>query len=622
MKAQRFAQWLVDNKDKEGTPDFEKVAAAFKLARETEEKEKAAGLGEPTGVAKTLEPVVRGITGTGDSGFWRGYGDPASGIAQLTEKAYPTRNIPGRQAISESLARNEPVYQAARIVEGDEGVDWDRIAGNIVNPVSLAMMQQRPAATLLGRTGQGSATGAGFSAAQPVMGDDYWSKKAFQAGTGGVVGAIVPSVFYGVGKGVEKIRSHTPGGKIALARKEIAQDLSDLLGESKEKVVEALKNYRTYITKPTSAEAIAQGVRAARAAGIPDEYGGLIATLSRELGKEPGVIGDTLKTYAAKGELGRETLLKSIVDDLGGGGKVSEQILNLEAKRASQAAKNYAAAWGKGVNVDQELSELARNPYFQKAMSTASDLAKAKGVTPKSDLTRFLHFMKVGIDKQLSKTGDDALAGMEKEAAMELKGKVLNWLAKKNPAYEKAREEYAKASAPINQARLTEGLMNVLKNPQEKEMGTAFLRAQREVPASIRRSTGQPRFTKAEQIYEPSQMGRVSRVTEELLNKQKAEQMATGTRSMLNEMLAKETLQLPRILERNIVIMNAILRKAAEGKNPEYKQILGQLLKDPDALREALTAPVGSTANKVATDILRQLSILTSAQGMGREIGE
>ena len=34
MSAEKYAQWIVDNQDKQGTPEFETVAAAYQAAKE------------------------------------------------------------------------------------------------------------------------------------------------------------------------------------------------------------------------------------------------------------------------------------------------------------------------------------------------------------------------------------------------------------------------------------------------------------------------------------------------------------------------------------------------------------------------------------------------------------
>src|SRR3990167_5438549 len=118
------------------------------------------------------------------------------------------------------------------------------------------------------------------------------------------------------------------------------------------------------------------------------------------------------------------------------------------------ANKNYPIAFDKAFKADQELAQIAKNPYFQKAVNESADLSKSSGVTFKSNPTEYLHNVKIGLDKMLGRSGDTALAGAEKQAVNHLKTQLITWLGNKNKAYDFARNEHQRLRIPINQSKL------------------------------------------------------------------------------------------------------------------------------------------------------------------------
>lgn len=164
------------------------------------------------------------------SGFVKGMRDPIDAGAQLLTKALPESVVQAGNALNNWLADKtglvgrlpeggvdqqvreaESAYQAQRAAAGDTGVDWSRMAGNVVSPVNIAAASRIPqAATLAGRVGVGAGTGAMFGAAQPVAQGDFWKEKAKQAALGGAVGGIVPAVTGSVARVVSPNASLNP----------------------------------------------------------------------------------------------------------------------------------------------------------------------------------------------------------------------------------------------------------------------------------------------------------------------------------------------------------------------------------------------------------------------------
>ncbi len=136
------------------------------------------------------------------SRFGTGLMDQVYGIGQLVSrameatppgKALKTVTAPIQEAmgiptnIDKAITEREQAYQASR--GPDAGMDWARIAGNVVNP-ALAVRGAGVAATLPQRMMAGAKQGAVSQATMPVTGEDFWTDKATQVGLGAGAGAV------------------------------------------------------------------------------------------------------------------------------------------------------------------------------------------------------------------------------------------------------------------------------------------------------------------------------------------------------------------------------------------------------------------------------------------------
>jgi|SRR5215469_2029976 len=133
----------------------------------------------------------------GGAGFLHGLADPFIGGASLAT------DVVGLHGVSKKINEYEKVreaqYQAARKAAGLRGIDWDRIAGNVINPINIplgmlgagkfAAQGVKPAASWLARNVKIPAlTGAGASTLQPVEGEDPTKERLKNIVAGGVLG--------------------------------------------------------------------------------------------------------------------------------------------------------------------------------------------------------------------------------------------------------------------------------------------------------------------------------------------------------------------------------------------------------------------------------------------------
>lgn len=161
----------------------------------------------------------------------KGMRDPFDGGAQLLTNALPSGVVEAGNSLNNWLAdktglvgrlpeggvdqqvrQQEADYQARRsigvpqgitnIVSGvpaQAGFDGYRVLGNVASPANLAIAARVPqAATLAGRVGLGALGGGASAALNPITGDDFWSDKAKQVGTGAAFGAGMPLIASGI----------------------------------------------------------------------------------------------------------------------------------------------------------------------------------------------------------------------------------------------------------------------------------------------------------------------------------------------------------------------------------------------------------------------------------------
>jgi hypothetical protein len=152
------------------------------------------------------------------SGFLMGLKDPITGGAQLLPRALAGVTSLGgmapnpvsqffageAQRVDEMARAEEQAYQAQRQAQGGSGFDFARLAGNVINPASIA-----PAATAaqlarargLAPIGQAAVAGAVGGAMQPATGEGtFGGQKTEQVVQGAVAGPIGEKVVAGAGR--------------------------------------------------------------------------------------------------------------------------------------------------------------------------------------------------------------------------------------------------------------------------------------------------------------------------------------------------------------------------------------------------------------------------------------
>ena len=156
-------------------------------------------------------------TGNITSGYMMGLKDPITAGAQMLPRGLEAVTSAGgyypnmvskffadeAARVDAMAAEEEKRYQAARAMQGREGIDLQRMTGNVVNPANLAI-GMRGAQLLRGSPWlQAAGTGAAASMLQPVTDtteDSFGEQKAKQAAIGGVAGPVGNVFVQGLGR--------------------------------------------------------------------------------------------------------------------------------------------------------------------------------------------------------------------------------------------------------------------------------------------------------------------------------------------------------------------------------------------------------------------------------------
>jgi hypothetical protein len=466
-----------------------------------------------------VEPThAEEIAGSPVTRFAMGAASPAVGIAQIADEGMK-RVLPESvwRALRPELARSHeataPLVQAGREARGSEGVDFANMAGSVMSPAALAALKVPLAATIPQKAAQGAKIGGLFGLASPVdPGEDFASTKAAQIGGGAAFGGAVAPAIAAAASGARAVRNVVdpwlPGG----IDRVVGRTANTAAGDKRNDIIQALTQNRQIV--PGSQGHAGEVAAPAGSA----EFSGLARIASRI---KPTAFDD----MARSNDAARLTALKTVAQD-------KPALEAAEVARGAAASKNYGVAYQQAVKADPELAAMSSNPYFKDALPDALKLAEAKGIDPKANLTEFLHFVKVSLDKQLMKSGDSALGNTEKSTVQRLQKQLVDWMGRKNPTYETARQEFSAASRPINQMQVGQYLESKLVpaiNEQGAEAGQRagmYAEAVRNAPLTLKRATGQPRYNDIAEVLTPQQTQTVKAVGEDLGRSSEFERLA------------------------------------------------------------------------------------------------
>jgi len=399
-----------------------------------------------------------------------GAAKPIIGIGQLGLNA-----IGQGEGINREMQNLANTTAKAREYVGSRGIDLADMTGQgATMAIPATMMGAAP--TAAARIGQGMLFGGGAGAAETVSDpNNYWSQKLAQVGLGTVGGGVLPGAWEAAKAGGRGIRNVAQPYMGQWGADQAAGRLANTVaGDKADDIISLLRQSQPIVpgSNPTAGQAAVPANRA--------EFNALQQIAAE---KAPSA-------YAGpQGIEGQQAAAR-----LAGVRTVGQTPADLEAAQAARAAQgkvDYDAAFQQTIKADPTLMRMSQNPFFKGAIADATRLAEANGIDPKQNLTQYLHYVKLSLDKQLGRTGDTALASTEKKAVTNLQEQLVNWMGQKNPAYERARANFESASKPINQMELGQQLEAKLTSPlsdEGKQRAGVFANAMRELSPELQKT--------------------------------------------------------------------------------------------------------------------------------------
>jgi hypothetical protein len=247
-------------------------------------------------------------------------------------------------------------------------------------------------------------------------------------------------------------------------------------------------------------------------------------------------------------------------------GGTAEDLAAAKTARSAAVDPLYAAAEAQKFRADPQLMQLADDPYIKQAMPDAARLSASQGVTFENNPTRYIHNVKISLDKMLTKTGETALASTERAQVGNIKTRLVNWLEGKAPGYREARTTFAAKSKPINQMEVGQYLEGKLKTPLEAggERAGVFANAVNDAPNTLRRATtGEARFNALTDILTPEQADIVMAIRDDLAREAKTNIQAKKGAAAAPRVsqLASQTEGMPALLNRFATIANTVYNR-------------------------------------------------------------
>lgn len=512
--------------------------------------------------------------------FAVGAASPILGAAQLGAEAL------GDKTGTETLQRFDELRKRGQAaMEGEErGFDAAGLTGAVASPAVWKVAKAlKPATTLIGKAAQGAGMGAGFGAAAPVLeGDDFAGTKMGQIETGAAIGGVLAPAAGAVAKGAAGLKNLLTPSPVKLASRAAGDKIDD--------VVRALKQSQSGVP----------GVNlTAGQASVPANSAEFAALQKMVASKDPS------RFYGPAGVQGQqEAARQASLQTVSG---TPEKLSAAVTARSTASKANYTEAFEQAIKRDKELREMWKNPYFKEHVGTAWKLARARGISPRKNLTEFLHFVKEGLDSKLqaaTKPGGPALAATERATMSELKDQLVGWLGRKNTAYDAARQAHIEASKPINQMKLGQELEQALVAPSGAERASSFGTAVRRAGNVVSKATGRPRI----EDLTPAQRKVIDALEKNLQNEAAYKDLASKGAASLDERIGATVAPPTGFFKPIVSAARSWFNKATGRITEKGLQELAPLMENPQALAKAMAS--GAPAQRRVMEALIQQRVL------------
>ena len=402
--------------------------------------------------------------------------------------------------------------------------------------------------------------GAGASALGGAVGEQMGGE------TGKVVGSLSPlamsPVVSGVGAGLRAGRNVIDPWLAGGTKRAAVRTAGEAAGPDRAAIAALLRNPQQMVpgSAPTAGEAAAPVGRA--------EFSGL-----QELVK--GRAPTEYENIAQSQNAARVRALRTVGQD-------KPALQAAAANRASTAATNYGAARGQVVDIDPQMQAILENPILQAPLKRAAVLSAGRGTPLNLESGQVtvgqLQDMKMALDDVLKNPETFGIGASEAQLIGTLQRQLVAMTAAKSPAWENARSTFAAQSRPINQMEVGQYLEGKL-SPALTDLGASgnqrsqvYAQALRDAPATLKRATGQPRYSELPQVMEPQQMSTLTGVGQDLARASTHERLAKAGAEKARDLVGQITPKVPAagMFNPHYSVLRAISNRLAgkiEGKS-------------------------------------------------------
>lgn len=605
--ADQYAEWIVANQAKKGSPEFETVAAAYKQARSESAVSPA-----PTSLVDQIpvdQPKPSLVDQIPTEGIVRNYPPPEElswaekNIAPILEAAGINKGPDIRSSmvgrVAEGMARpgggiaqlltggnqqvtnrvNQARQQAeASLPQGDTNIAG--YVGEALSPTTMIPVAKIPmAASMAGKVAQGVGIGGVAGAVAPVANTENFAKqKIDQTLTGMAVGGIIPPALWAGGKLLSGVYNTAIEPWLNPASIK-GRALIAAAGDKYDEVVALLKAQKQIVpgSRPTAGEAAAPA-------------GATKFSALQESAR--GVMPDEYLARTDAGNASRIGALRTVGQD-------EQALQQAVTKRTATTAPMYEAARTNPTGIDvsgiaANIDDVMRNnPGNPELMTTLGQIRA--GLTDEAGNVR-------SDPQQIASVLDGIKAALAKKENAFIKGQlteIKDGLANSIPGYQSAQSKFAEMSAPVNQMKIGQFLEEKLVpalDEQGRQKAGVYAQALQDAPGTIKRATGTPRFDKLSEALTPEQFAVVNSVKDDLARLQRHGTMATlGAKSAPSAIdLATQSMErttsgkIPNILNRTAMIANAIVMRL-EGKiNRKLAAELAAEMLDPSGVAASM----------------------------------
>jgi hypothetical protein len=170
--------------------------------------------------------------------------------------------------------------------------------------------------------------------------------------------------------------------------------------------------------------------------------------------------------------------------------------------------------------------------------------------------------------------------------------------------WKKYLKTYEQASTKINQMEIGQALEQKLQTSLgDKQRAGVFATAVENAAQTIKKSTGQARFKKLEDVLEPKQIAIVNRVLADVQRKAKAEALATKSR-----VIGAETAELPNLLNRAALLTNTVLKAVKKDATEEINKMAAEMMLDPRKLAAFIEGVPAKQSETIVTAFMSRLT--------------